>query len=82
MATGGAVAQRLAVLRGRNESVVLDLDELTFIDVSGIRLVLAAVEEARLDGWTFAVTYGSRPVRRLVQILELDDQLPYDGAAG
>jgi anti-anti-sigma factor len=80
MGTGGAVAQRLAALRERGDDVVLDLDELTFIDVSGIRLVLAAAGDARRDGWTFTVTYGSRPVRRLIQILELDGQLPYDGA--
>ena len=80
LGTGGAVAQRLAALRERGDHVVLDLDELTFIDVSGVRLVLAAADDARRDGWTFTVTYGSRPVRRLIQILELDDQLPYDGA--
>jgi anti-anti-sigma factor len=80
VATGGAVTKRLAVLRERGESVVLDLDELTFIDVSGVRLVLAAAEASRRDGWTFAVTHGSRPVRRVFQLLELDTQLPYDEA--
>jgi anti-sigma B factor antagonist len=79
IATGGAVRECLAALRERGESVVLDLDELTFIDVSGVRLVLAAVEASRRDNWRFAVTHGSRPVRRVFRLLELDDQLPYDG---
>lgn len=80
IATGAPVAKRLAVLRERGESVVLDLDGLTFIDLSGVRLVLAAAEESRRDGWTFTITRGSRPVRRLLGLLELDE-VPYDGAS-
>jgi anti-anti-sigma factor len=79
IATTEAVAKRLAVLRERHESVLLDLDELTFIDASGIRLVVDAAENARRDGWTFAVTHGSRPVRRVLQLLELDQHIPFDG---
>jgi anti-anti-sigma factor len=82
IATLGVVAKRLAVLRERGESVVLDLDELTFIDVSGLRLVLTAAEDSRRDGWMFTVTRGSRPVRRGFQLLDLDNQLPYDGGTG
>lgn len=66
------------MLRERNESVLLDLDGLTFIDASGLRLVLAAVEDSRRDGWAFAVTHGSRQVRRLFVLLVLDRHLPYD----
>ena len=66
------------MLRERHESVLLDLDGLTFIDVSGVRLVLAAAEDSRRDGWAFAVTRGSRPVRRVFRALELDERLPYD----
>jgi anti-sigma B factor antagonist len=76
--TAPAVAERLAVLRERHESVLLDLDGLTFIDVSGVRLVLGAAEDSRRDGWAFAITHGSRPVRRVLQALELDEHLPYD----
>jgi anti-sigma B factor antagonist len=75
--TAPAVARHLAVLRERHESVLLDLDGLTFFDASGVRLVLAAAEESRRDGWSFSVTRGSRPVRRVFQALELDGHLPY-----
>jgi anti-anti-sigma factor len=78
IATAALVAKRLGVLRDRHESVLLDLDGLTFIDVSGVSLVLAAAEDSRRDGWAFAVTHGSRPVRRVFQALELDEHLPYD----
>jgi anti-anti-sigma factor len=79
IATVDAVAKRLAVLRERHESVLLDLDELTFIDASGIRLVVDAAEDSRRDGWAFAVTHGSWPVRRVLQLLELDQHIPCDG---
>ena len=79
IATVDAVAKRLAVLRERHESVLLDLDELTFIDASGIRLVVDAAEDSRRDGWAFAITHGSWPVRRVLQLLELDQHVPYDG---
>ena len=79
IASGELVAKRLAMLRERGESVVLDLDELTFID-AGIRLVLAAAEDARQDGWAFTVTHGSRQVRRVFVLLNLDKHLPYDGS--
>jgi anti-sigma B factor antagonist len=78
IATAAVVAKRLGVLRQQHESVLLDLDGLTFIDVSGVRLVLAAAEDSRRDRWAFAVRRGSRPVRRVFQALELDDHLPYD----
>lgn len=79
IATVDAVAKPLAVLRERHDSVLLDLDELTFIDASGIRLVVDAAEDSRRDGWAFAVTHGSWPVRRVLQLLELDQHVPYDG---
>ena len=79
IATAAAVAKRLAVLRERHESVLLDLDGLlTFIDASGVRLVLAAIRDSRRDGWAFAVTHGSRQVRRVFVLLGLDRHLPYD----
>jgi anti-anti-sigma factor len=71
-----ALAIRLRRLRDRRESVLLDLDHLTFIDLRGMRIVLAAAGDARADGWRFAVTRGSSCVRLLAELLELD--LPYE----
>lgn len=59
--------------------MLLDLDELSFIDAKGARLVVEAAESARRDGWSFAITPGSSPVRRLFALLEIADELPYDG---
>ena len=78
IATVDAVAKRLVALRERHEAVLLDLDGLTFIDAHGVRLVLAAAEDSRRDGWAFAVTHGSRQVRRVFVLLGLDRHLPYE----
>jgi anti-anti-sigma factor len=77
LSTVDAVAQRLNALGAQHDAVLLDLDELDFIDASGIRLVLSAANDARNDGWAFGVTRGSRPVRRLFALLGIDEQLPY-----
>jgi anti-anti-sigma factor len=80
MAGAPKVADCLRRLQDRGEQVVLDLDELTFIDMSGLRVVLTAAESASRDGWSFAVTRGSAPVRRLITLVQLDGQLPVDGS--
>lgn len=79
IATVGAVDQRLARLSERGEAVLLDLDELGFMDAKGARLVVEAAESARRDGWSFAITPSSSPVRRLFALLEVADTLPYEG---
>ena len=73
------VSDRLRSLRERGEPVLLDLDELKFIDMSGLRVLTAAGEEASRNGWSFAVTRGSAQVRRLVGLVPLERQLPLDG---
>jgi anti-sigma B factor antagonist len=81
LATADLVADRLRRLRDRHAAVLLDLDELAFIDARGLHVVLTAAADARNDGWAFTVTRGSPPVRRLVKLLDLDGHLPFDGAS-
>lgn len=81
--TVGQVEQRLAELRDLGAPVVLDLDGLTFMDSTGIRLVLTACEDARDHGWSFRVTRGSERVRRVLEAAQVIDRLPYhDPTAG
>jgi anti-sigma B factor antagonist len=75
IATADMLDDRLRVLRARREGVLLDLDELAFIDASGLRVILSAAQDARDDGWEFTVTPGSARVRRLFVLLDLDKHL-------
>jgi len=81
LAGAPTVSNRLRRLRERGEPVLLDLDEVRFIDMSGLRVLLAAAEEAGRDGWSFAVTRGSAQVRRLIGLVRLERPLPTDGDA-
>jgi anti-sigma B factor antagonist len=82
LATVGAVERRLAELRDEGRATVLDLDGLTFMDSTGIRLLLAACEDATRDSWSFAVTRGSERVRQVLRAAQVIDRLPYADAQG
>jgi len=79
LATAGRLAERLRALRDRRETVLLDLDELEFMDAAGLRVVLTAAQHARTDGWAFTVSRGSAPVRRLFELLGVDPRVCLDG---
>jgi anti-sigma B factor antagonist len=81
IATADLLADRLRGLRDRQAAVLLDLDDLAFIDASGMRVILGAARDARDDGWEFKVTRGSARVRRLFALLDLDQHLPLDGGS-
>ena len=74
--------ERLAELRDAGEATLLDLDELTFMDSTGIRLVLTACEDAQKQSWSFRVTRGSERVRQVLAAAQVIDRLPYDDDRG
>jgi anti-sigma B factor antagonist len=55
--------------------VVLDLEDIQFIDSSGLRVILSAHERARERGQDFAVTPGSPQVQRLLSIAGVSGHL-------
>jgi anti-sigma B factor antagonist len=81
LASAPKLAETLRRLREGHEHVVLDLDELEFIDMAGLRVLLTAAEDASRDGWAFTVTRGSPPVRRLIGLVRPAGQLPIDGGS-
>jgi anti-anti-sigma factor len=50
------------------DHVVLDLRELTFMDSTGLRLVMREDAAARADGRTFAVLAGGPAVQRVFEL--------------
>jgi anti-sigma B factor antagonist len=55
--------------------IVLDLQELQFLDSSGLRAILRAQRLADRRGQGFAVTEGSGQVQRLLSITRASEQL-------
>jgi anti-sigma B factor antagonist len=70
-------AQELeAVLARQSGPVVVDLRKLSFIDLTGLRLLLEADARSRQDGMNLRFIPG-RIVRRLLEVAELPDRLAY-----
>lgn len=57
--------------------LVLDLRETTFLDSTGLRLVLGAHARSAEDGWSFAIVPGSRDVQRAFDVAGLTERLPF-----
>jgi anti-sigma B factor antagonist len=70
-------AQELeAVLATQSGPVVVDLRKLSFIDLTGLRLLLEADARSRQDGMNLRFIPG-RIVRRLFEASRLPDRLTY-----
>jgi anti-sigma B factor antagonist len=80
LASADELAARLRDLSDELQAVLLDLDELDFMDSSGLRVVLQAAETSREGGWQFAMTPGSEAVQRLLESAGVADRLPIERA--
>jgi anti-sigma B factor antagonist len=76
LASADVVSARLDQLREAGEPALLDIDELDFMDSSGLRLVLDAAEASDASGWPFSLTHGPEQVRRLFESTCVTDRLP------
>jgi len=55
--------------------LVIDLSHLSFIDVSGINVLVRAERQARACGGVLVLRSPNRSVRRLLDVLRLDEVL-------
>lgn len=60
--------------------LVIDLRGLSFIDVTGLRLLLSFAKQAHDQGWQLSLIPGSGQVRRLCALADLNGQLPFCSA--
>jgi anti-anti-sigma factor len=58
-------------------SVTLDLRSLSFIDSTGLRLILEIDAHARQDGFNFFVVRGGQDVQRVFDITGIADHLAF-----
>jgi len=59
------------------EHVVVDLRGATFLDSTGLRLMIELNACSRADGWTFAMIEGPAPVQRAFELTGLRQHLPF-----
>jgi anti-sigma B factor antagonist len=58
-------------------SIILDLSGLTFMDSTGIRLLLSAHARSRADSDRLTMLRGSAAVQRVLQLTGVADLLPF-----
>lgn len=79
IATTGNLRDALTTALTRGPHIEADLSAVTFMDASGIGVLLAVAKQAMDAGGTLTLRAPSRTVRRLVEILGLDEVLPVAG---
>jgi anti-sigma B factor antagonist len=67
--------EAIAEAEERDGMVVLDLSELTFIDSTGLEVVLRAARRAQESGRRLVVARPSQYVRRLFELTAIDQSL-------
>lgn len=58
-----------------NIHTVLDLSELSFIDSSGIRVLIRTAQRAQSETWTFSVQHAQPAVLRVIKLVGIDRHL-------
>jgi anti-sigma B factor antagonist len=56
--------------------LVLDLEKLRFIDMAGLRVMLAAYQEAENEGQQLVLAHVPGRIRRVLALAEVEDLLP------
>ena len=59
----------------RPELIVIDLQELAFLDSTGLRLLIMADARAREEGRRLAIVRGNEMIRRVLRLTRLDERL-------
>lgn len=79
LATAGDVDRVLEQVEATDaESIVLDLSGLTFMDSTGVRLVVTAHGRSRADANRLTLRRGQAAVQRVMELSGVDVLLPFD----
>jgi anti-sigma B factor antagonist len=65
----------VATREGGGSRLVLDLRQLTFMDSTGLRLVIRWDTAAKQDGFDFAIVPGPDVVQRVIRLTGMEDVL-------
>jgi anti-anti-sigma factor len=78
IATAPRLERALRDGRRPGDEVVLDLSGLEFIDSTGLRVVVKAVEAAAAERWDLRLRHGPPAVRRVFEIAGVLGALPFE----
>ncbi len=63
-------------VQGVSPHLVLDLSGVTFMDSTGLKVLLTSQRRAQLAGGSFALAGASRTVQRILALTGLDQSIP------
>jgi anti-anti-sigma factor len=78
IATAPRLERALHDGRRAGDEVVLDLAGLEFLDSTGLRVIVRAVEASVREGWDLRLRHGPPAVRRVFEIAGVLGALPFD----
>ena len=70
-------AALLEAEQSQAKQIVVDLDELTFVDSSGLTVLVRAAERSAANGDQLRITPGREQVARVFRLTCLDKHLPF-----
>jgi anti-sigma B factor antagonist len=76
IATAPRLRELLAALARSGRPVIADLDQVTFIDAAGLRVLAAAARQAAAHGGSLHVISARHQVRQVFALTGLDRQIP------
>jgi anti-sigma B factor antagonist len=68
IATAPELVDLVARLRHHGHAVTIDLAEVTFMDSTGLTMLMDAHREAEQEGWKFTARRASPAVRRVFEL--------------
>jgi anti-anti-sigma factor len=77
--TAPELEQALAEEAAKGGTLILDMEGVSFIDSTGIRVLLLSWQESQRDGFDLRLTRGSDTVMRALELVGLVDELPFLG---
>ncbi len=80
IATAPQLEHALLDGRRRGDVVVVDLSGLSFIDSTGLRVIVRATRAAQTDGWTLRLRRARPTVQRIFDIAGIAGALPFEDA--
>ena len=74
-ATASRMGESVNRLLARRKRVVLDLQNVDFMDLHGLAVMIRATRRARSDGGSFAIARPAPCVRRLVELVHAEGEV-------
>jgi anti-anti-sigma factor len=79
LATAGQLQESLDALAAAMTRTVLDLSSVSFLDSTGLKVIIKAARDRERTGWAFVVaSQVSQPVGRLFELVEAHTILPFE----